>query len=199
MASIGLSQGLRAEYKRLWETCTIKPEHSLEVEEIAFSVLMLKGRYEALTEPLKIPWFFVGLIHHMESDADFTRHFHNGDLLTARTVNVPYSRPKEGEPPFTWEESAVDALNYQRLSAWHDWGMDGLLDRLEAWHGFGYRIYHPWTLSPYLWSFSNHYAKGKYGSDGIWDDDLVSKQCGAAVILRQLVDVGSVEIQQQET
>ncbi len=198
MASIGLSRGLRAEYKRLWETCTIRPEHQLEVTGSAAEVLSFKARYEAVTGPLNTPWFFVGLVHYMESGASFTRHFHNGDPLTGRTVNVPYGRPIEGEPPFTWEMSAIDALNYQRIPVWHDWDIDGLLYRLEAWNGFGYRIYRPRTLSPYLWSFSNHYAKGKYGHDGIWDDNLVSKQCGAAVILKQLVDVGSVEIQQQE-
>ena len=41
-------------------------------------------------------------------------------------------------------------------------------------------------LSPYLWSFSEHYQRGKYATDGRFDANLVSKQCGAAVLLKQL-------------
>lgn len=31
--------------------------------------------------------------------------------------------------------------------------------------------------SAYLWSFSNHYEKGKYVRDRVWDPNYVSKQC----------------------
>ncbi len=40
--------------------------------------------------------------------------------------------------------------------------------------------------SPYLWSFSNHYTKGKFTNDGVFDSNAVSKQCGAAVLLRRM-------------
>ncbi len=44
-------------------------------------------------------------------------------------------------------------------------------------------------LSPYLWSGSNHYRRGKYRSDGEWDPDLVSRQIGSAVLLRRLAEL----------
>ena len=43
---------------------------------------------------------------------------------------------------------------------------------------------YPEVLTPYLWSFSNHYKKGKFVKDGKFDPEFVSKQCGAAVILK---------------
>jgi hypothetical protein len=54
--------------------------------------------------------------------------------------------------------------------------------RAEKWNGWGYRLYHPSTLSPYLWSGTNHYAKGKYTSDGAWSDTVVSRQLGIVPI-----------------
>ena len=40
--------------------------------------------------------------------------------------------------------------------------------------------------SPYLWSFSNHYARGKYVADGHFSATAVSQQCGAALLLKRL-------------
>jgi hypothetical protein len=46
--------------------------------------------------------------------------------------------------------------------------------------------------SPYLWSFSNHYDQGKFRFDGQFDRDLVSDQCGAAVLLKSMVLGGDI-------
>ncbi len=54
-------------------------------------------------------------------------------------------------------------------------------------------MYHPQVLSPYLWSFSNHDKSGKYIADGSWSDAVVSMQCGAAVILRRMAEIGQIE------
>jgi lysozyme family protein len=43
-----------------------------------------------------------------------------------------------------------------------------------------------------LWSFSNHYTKGKYVSDGKFDPEAVSQQVGSALVLKRLVDRGAV-------
>jgi len=50
--------------------------------------------------------------------------------------------------------------------------------------------------SPYLWSFSNHYLKGKYVADGKWDPNAVSQQAGAMVILRRLAGAGEIRLMQ---
>jgi hypothetical protein len=106
--------------------------------------------------------------------------------LKARTVHVPAGRPKTGKPPFTWEQSAIDALRGRGLGAWKDWSVPGTLYQLEAYNGFGYRDHHPTVPSPYLWSFSNHYTRGKYVADGRFSPTAVSQQVGAALLLKRL-------------
>ena len=40
--------------------------------------------------------------------------------------------------------------------------------------------------TPYLWSFSNMYVKGKYVADHKFDPNAVSAQCGSALMLKSL-------------
>jgi hypothetical protein len=130
----------------------------------------------------------------MEANMSFSTHLHNGDPLTDRTKHVPEGRPKAGKPPFTWEESARDALMLEGLARWKEWTIPGTLYKLEAYNGWGYRDHHPGVLSPYLWSFSNHYARGKYVGDGQWSATAVSRQCGAAVLLKRLEEKGQTAV-----
>jgi hypothetical protein len=127
----------------------------------------------------------------------FTGHLHNGDPLTAQTVQVPAGRPRTGGPPFTWEASAADALASHRLGPQTDWSLPGTLFQLERYNGWGYRRSHPEVLSPYLWSFSEHYRAGKYVADGSFSPTAVSGQCGAAVLLRRLAEHGHIDFRDQ--
>jgi lysozyme family protein len=183
-----LTTKLRGEYQLLYESCAIRPERQASADAIARKIRANQPRYEAVGGPLGIPWYAVGLIHAMEASLNFGAHLHNGDPLTARTVHVPAGRPTTGKPPFTWEQSATDALVEQGFGAWKDWSVPGILFKLEGYNGFGYRQYHPDVLSPYLWSFSNHYTRGKYVGDGTFSATAISAQCGAAVLLKLLLD-----------
>ena len=126
----------------------------------------------------------IAIIHCMEGSLKFDKHLHNGDSLLRRTVNIPSGRPKRGNPPFTWENSATDALTLKSLETWPDWSIAGILYKLESYNGFGY--YSKGINSPYLWSYSNHYTKGKFVADRKYDPEAISKQIGAAVLLRRL-------------
>lgn len=190
MSGISLTPALRAEYERLFETCVIRPERAAVVERLAGQLAATKTRYENVGRPLGIPWPFIAVTHSMESSQRFDRHLHNGDPLTARTRQVPAGRPRTGNPPFTWEESAKDALTMKGLGTGTDWSLAGMLYQLERYNGWGYRRYHPHVLSPYLWSFSTHYRSGKYVADGRWSETAVSQQCGAAVLLRRMIERG---------
>lgn len=111
-------------------------------------------------------------------------HLHNGDPLNARTVHVPANRPATGAPPFTWRESARDAMIFRKYAQVGNWDVPRVLYQLELYNGLGYR---PRGIpSPYLWCFSNLYSKGKYTADGNFDPNAISKQCGAAVMLKAL-------------
>src|SRR6187399_3332548 len=129
--AVSLSNALREEYKHLFETCEIRPIRRAAVDTITNNILSNKARYLAAGNPLRIPWYFIGFVHSLESSLSFKKHLHNGDPLTARTVQVPAGRPVAGTPPFTWEESAVDSLTFQRLDRVTDWSLAGTLFQLE--------------------------------------------------------------------
>ena len=89
--------------------------------------------------------------------------------------------------PFkTWESAAYDALEMKRKIMPEKWTIEATLDFLEKYNGLGYRKYHKNVKTPYLWSGSQHYTKGKYVLDGKFDNDAVSRQLGAALILKRL-------------
>jgi lysozyme family protein len=180
----------RRRYELLYESCLTRPNRKASVNALAKKIRANRKRYEKVGKAVGVPWYVVGIIHSLEASGNFTRHLHNGDPLSARTVHVPAGRPKTGKPPFTWEQSAIDALRGRGLGAWKDWSVPGTLYQLEAYNGFGYRDHHPNVPSPYLWSFSNHYKRGKYVADGRFSATAVSQQVGAALLLKQLA--GSV-------
>lgn len=190
----GVPADLRGEYEQLWADVTVRGERQTDVDSIVARIVASRPRYEDLTASTGVPWFLTGAIHSLESGLSFDRHLHNGDRLTARTVQVPAGRPAQGNPPFTWDESALDALLMHGLQNWKDWSVAGSLYQLERYNGFGYRMYHPTVLTPYLWSFTNHYIAGKYVADGRFDTNAVSAQCGAAAILRRMQDQGLISL-----
>jgi lysozyme family protein len=196
MPSLSLTAGLRREYEELFASCQVRPDRRGDVDGLVDALLANRPHYLQVSNEVGTPWHVTAVIHNMESSLDFSRHLHNGDPLTGRTVNVPEGRPRAGSPPFTWEESAADALRFDAVSRWTDWSLSGTLFRIERYNGWGYRINHPEVLSPYLWGFSNHYESGKYIADGRWSDTAVSGQCGAAVLLRRLVERGEIVFDQ---
>ncbi|HEX6702891.1 MAG TPA: peptidoglycan-binding protein [Gaiellaceae bacterium] len=191
-AANGLSAARSKEYVDLWRSCAVRPQRLDEANGLAKRIAANKKRYVDAGKPHGVPWHVVGVIHMLESSADFTKHLHNGDPLTARTVRVPKGRPANGNPPFKWETSASDALVFDHLSTWTNWSVPGTLFVLERFNGFGYRD--KGINTPYLWSFSNHYTKGKFVGGKQFSATAVSEQCGAAVLLRQLVAAGLTEI-----
>ena len=118
--------------------------------------------------------------------AAMEEHLHNGDPLQARTVHVPAGRAAAGSPPFTWRQSAMDALTMKGFHNVSDCSMPRMLYLLEKYNGFGYRMRR--VPTPYLWSFSNLYEKGKFVQDGRFDPEAVSKQCGAALMLKAVTE-----------
>jgi lysozyme family protein len=197
MAKAAFTEALKREYEDLFNTCLIRPERADGIEDIIARLLGNRPRYESVGDAMAIPWFFIGVIHNMESGQSFYKHLHNGDPLTKRTVHVPAGRPKSGNPPFTWEASATDALTLRGVGAQTDWSLAGTLYQIEGYNGWGYRLYHPHVLSPYLWCFSTHYTSGKYVADGTWSDTAASKQCGAAVLLRRMAEANQIEFPDQ--
>jgi lysozyme family protein len=181
----------RDEYRRLFRTAKVNPGRKALVDGTVASLVAHKDRYERAGHPIGVPWWFVAVIHDLEGSRNFHTHLHNGDPLSHKTVHVPRNRPP-GTPPFTFEESATDALTLEGFAHAHDWSIGHALYRLERFNGFGYRKSTIDIPSPYLWSFSQHYTRGKFETDGHYNRSLVSAQCGAGVLLRVMVNQGHV-------
>jgi lysozyme family protein len=183
-------EDLQPDYEDLWARMELKPSMAKGVDYGATKVLAGRPRYEAVSEKTGVPWFMIGLMHLMESGCDFSKHLHNGDPLAKRTVNVPKGRPKT-KGPWTWEESAIDAIVFDKLDKVTDWSLPRVAYCMESFNGWGYRRYHPEVANPYLWSGCTHYARGKYvedppGSPTRWVADLESKQVGSMPVLKKL-------------
>lgn len=175
---------IAGEYRALFDACVPDPAKEHLIKAQVQKIRPGEMRYRPLGERLGIPWFFIAIVHSLECGSNFALHLHNGDPLSGRTTHVPSGRPQAGQPPFTWEESADDALRMKGYVGQPDWSLAAMLFRWETFNGMGYRI--RGLASPYLWSFSNIYERGLFTADHVFDADAVSKQCGAAVMLKRL-------------
>lgn len=192
---------LASKYQKKWNECDVTL--GLAAENIAKRIIANKSKYETVSKSVGyIPWWLIGCLHNMESGMSFNGHASNGDPLSARTRQVPKGEPRDmGEPPYTWEETAISiyrqkkgGLNYLGLGA----GIDSIIEALhfaQAFNGFGYeegagRATVPPSSSPYLWAGTNQYVQGKYVSDGRFDSRAVSAQIGVATIMKKLQSLG---------
>ena len=180
---------LKGEYTQLWASMMTRTSFKPAVEASASKIIANKERYQSVSEMTKVPWYVIGLIHQMEGGCSFGSHLHNGDSLARRTVHVPANRPPTGNGPFKWEASACDALLMKRLETITEWSIARICFELERFNGWGYRKFHKTTLTPYLWSGTTHYARGKYVADGKWDSTHVSKQTGAMALLKRMMEL----------
>jgi lysozyme family protein len=177
-------------YVNLWRRMEILPEKRAAVQQIARRLIANRPRYEAVRAGTGVPWHWIAVTHQMESGGNFKTHLHNGDPLSRRTTHVPAGRPLAGSPPFAWEQSAKDALQLKRLDRITEWSIPRMLYEFERYNGWGYLS--KGINTPYLWSYSTLYGRGKYVADGKYDAKAVSSQCGAAVLLNTLLDLGAL-------
>ena len=142
-------------YTIIYNRALIKLSKEQEVKLISKRILEGKERYEGVAETLDngIPWWFIGITHFMEAGhkypKQFDYHLHCGDPLTARTFHVPSGRPiadpKAGKgKPYTWEESALDALKYMKYDKVTDWSIENCLILFEKFNGLGYKKKGEW-------------------------------------------------------
>lgn len=142
-----------------------------------------------------IPWYFIACVHYRESTSNFNRHLHNGDPLTGYTKQYPPNRPQVGHgPPFTFEESAVDALKLRKLDTVTSWTLPNLLKQLEKYNGAAKAYVTHHINSPYLWGGSNLYSKGGFPRDHVYSNDYVNKQLGVALLLKEMEQAGVIFI-----
>lgn len=179
---------IASRYDEMWHSIELRPERLGSAMAMAQKINRNRERYEQISMSTGVPWHVIGMIHARESSCDFSKHLHNGDRLTHRTVQVPKGRPKKGEPPFTFEESAIDALQLDGLDRIKDWSSAGIIAKeLEEFNGVGYRT--KGVPSPYLWAGSSHYLRGKFVADHKYNAKFVDPQSGVMTVLKCLTQI----------
>jgi lysozyme family protein len=186
MAKIEFSK-VRKKYAQMWASMSIREDRSSAIDGVVKRILANKTRYEEVADKARVPWFLIAILHYRESNLSFSKHLHNGDSLKNRTYRVPAGRPLVGEPPYTWEESALDALAMKGLHNITDWSIERIIYEAIRYNGFGYE--YRGLPSPYAWSGSNHYTAGKFIRDHVFDERHVDKQLGVLPILKRLAEV----------
>lgn len=146
---------------------------------VAKRLVAAKARYQAVEARTGVPWTFIAVTHQRESSQNWERSLAQGDRWDLVSIHVP-----AGRGPFqSWEAAAVDALvNCGPYAARNrDWSIAGTLALLERYNGVGY--FNRRLPSPYIWSGTDQYQKGKYVADGVFDPDEVDKQLGCAGLI----------------
>lgn len=172
------------DYRASYDSLVVHPDKVDDVLHIVDKIKSNQDRYKAVSDKTTVPWWAIAAIHYRESGMSWGRHLHNGDPLTERTAHVPKGRPIKGDPPFTWEVSAIDALEMSWLGQVKNWSIENALALLERYNGLGYK--RKGLPSPYVWSWTDKYERGKYVEDGRFDANVVDQQCGVAPIIKLL-------------
>ena len=183
-------------YEKLWDSAEIKGSQVFRIDKAISMYVDNKRRYVVIERMRRggVPAAVIFTLHGRESTWNFKKHLHEGSPLTSRTKWVPKGRPKA--PPrngrvYTFEESAEDALYKLKDLESVNWlKCDNALYAIEKYNGLGYKRYHKDVNSPYLWSGTNHYYRGKYVSDGKFSRTAIDKQLGACAILKRMVTRG---------
>jgi lysozyme family protein/peptidoglycan hydrolase-like protein with peptidoglycan-binding domain len=183
-------------YRELW--ATVKVTDMSATDAVVDKIMKNQARYEKVQKMSGVWWPVIAAIHNLEASLSFKGHLHNGDPLTAKTFHVPAGRPT-GNPPFTWEESATDALAMKHTDQVDFLDTpEEILWYCERYNGWGYqtgagRNSTPNKRSPYLWSKTNHWQKGKFVADGSFNREAGSAQVGVAAILKRMEELGRIK------
>ena len=193
--ALALSIGSPAQTVQLdrWQAATVDARHTFEAAQIANRILASQARYRVVDGASHVPWYVIAGLHNMESGGSFRHHLHEGSPLSGRTRYVPKGRPVAGKPPFTWEESATDALAYDNLGSVRWASLDATLYACERYNGTGYLRGHPTVPTPYLWAGTSIERPGKYVADGKWSSTARSSQIGIATIWKVMESRGVLD------
>lgn len=154
---------------------------------VAKALIAAKSVYTEVQRVTKVPWWFIAVVHERESNQDWMASLAQGDPWNAVSTHVPVGRG----PFHSWQAAAIDALVYCPPYAANnrDWSVGGSLTLLEEYNGLGYAG--KGLPSPYVWSGTDQYIKGKYVQDHVFDPDKIDVQMGCAGLLLTMANLDS--------
>jgi lysozyme family protein len=174
-----------------WGRAVIRVNGVDGANRCADKIIASKGIYKQIEFATGVPWWFVGCIHSMESNFDFSTWLANGDDVTKPTVRVPKGLVCNG----TWPDGAIVSLRHEGYHNEKDWSLAHALWLAECYNGLGYRG--KGKPSQYVWSFTNIEEAGRYVADGVWGPDAWSAQIGVVAMLKKLVEKGAVSFEEK--
>jgi lysozyme family protein len=213
-----IDHGLLAkEYTWLWSQLPPQggeqADKNAEARRAATNAMKGRARYQTVEAQTGVPWFFIAAIHYREASQSWKGCLHNGDPWNEITKAVPAGRG----PWNSWEEAAVDALQFEGYANLQDWRCGDVFRRLELYNGAGYRtcgirnfachkqgkrkgtfdgIYYgsmqdttPRNASPYIYNGTLYYEKGVSIEDHSFYPDAIDDNVGVMLFLKILQDV----------
>lgn len=183
-----LARGGVPDQEARWQAARPDPHFSIALDLEVARFQRNANRYRPITamRPNGVPTAIIYCLHQRESSGNFLCHPHEGSPLTQRTRYVPKGRLPNKPPPYTFEQSAEDAYYVvDRLDRVPWTNRAAALQGIESFNGLGYQKYHPDVPSPYLWSGTTVYTRGKYTGDGKFDRNARDKQLGVVAILKR--------------
>lgn len=165
-----------------WNAASVMPDLIPLIDRVSHRLVAAKAQYQTVANKTGVPWPVIAVIHERESSQSWLASLAQGDPWNQVSIHVP-----RGRGPFhSWEEAAEDALIdcAPHLARWEDWSVGGALCAFDGYNGEGY-----WNMglpSPYLWSSTDQYVKGKYTADGHFDPNAIDHQIGTAALIARM-------------
>lgn len=146
------------------------------------------ARYEKVAEAANVPPELIAALHWRESSGNFNTYLHQGDPLGKKPTHWPTNIPTFHK----WEEAAKHALGQHKsiqkmFDVDHDTtDMAALAGYSEYYNGLGY--HYKDKPSPYVFSGTNQYDRGKYVADGKYDSSVRDSQLGTMAMIQAIHD-----------
>ena len=165
----------------------LTPQQQKDMEQFIKRWDANKARYEKVAETSGVPAKLIASLHWRESTGSFGTYLHQGDPLGKQAVNEPANIPIFKE----WEPAAEHALGMKngirdayKIDA-NTTDEVALASYAERYNGLGYFNYRA-MASPYVFSGTDQYKKGKYVGDGDWDGNHKDSQLGVVAMMRRI-------------
>jgi lysozyme family protein len=166
-----------------WHRAIVNKSAIPTLDRVARRLVAAKARYQSVEKKTNVPWPLIAVIHEREASQSWMANLAQGDRWDRVSVHIP-----RGQGPFkSWESAAINALMHSPpyMGRNHDWSIGSSLAELEKYNGLGYA--HMGRSSPYIWSKTNQYLRGKYVADGVYSASAVDVQEGCAALLIRMM------------
>jgi len=179
-----------------YDSVSLSASWTYQIKSAVNRIVKNRPRYDSVERKTGVPWWVVAIFHMRESSFSLNGWLANGDPLSGPTVQVPAGLRCPGNPPWIWEDAAVVSLIHHNGTEKPELNKVGeALDYIERYNGLGYRTgagrnTTPPSSSPYLWSGTTGYERGKYVADGKFSATAIDAQIGAAAIMKELQELG---------